>query len=420
MGHPSHRRNGSLNLRSPRIRSWGALVLLALLTSAAGASSNFDRLIASIREQSKHIRRHLPGLDLASFDLESLLQRAESGEGSRAEITKELSKTALNLNLAAKAEVLTRIRQAHQASRSLGTDEDSYSKRRQLVLSFDFLERAAGRRPIYPRKLGRPFVALVENPAKKDLQLCDNFLAFLAKIPLPKSRTAGGGSGSAGGLGGGEEEGDEDSPGSPGGGGYLPASRGSHPRGEADPGGPPEDDTPTTNRGWELVRWYIFGTLFALFSLYALYLVYTALKGGSNLITYLRQAFRSQAQVPGDGQDPFRKGLSLFGQAKFQDAIRVLEPLTERALQSTQPARYYLLLSALKIRKSGLVETHFPLLDREKFSPDELYRLGNALEEAGAHDARALEIFRYLAERDPSLRDVAKRAEKLDAKVSIS
>lgn len=435
MGHPSHRRDGPLihsrqeaSARLPRASRAvvlclsGCLLSILLLVAPVQAGTSLQSLVTAIKEQAAHIRRHIPSVDLSSMGIEELLTQAEAPEGNRDRLLKELTKVALQLNLEAKQAVLGRVRSEHESAKASPTDEESYASRRQLILSFDFLERTAGRRPIYPKELGRPFVALVEIPSRREMQLCDGFLEFLARIPLPPTAQAGATGGTAGAGGGEDEEASETSGGSSSGGGFSPSGFDPAPSSGGHPGGPDEreDDPATVNRGWELVRWYIFGTLFALFSLYLIYVAYTAIRGGSSLLGHLRAAFRTYKQPEGDSQDPFRKGLALFGQAKYLDAIKILEPLTERALQSTQPSHYYVALAALKIRRSGLVHKHVPLLDREKFAPDELYRLAIALEENGSFDRLSLEIYLYLAGKDSSFRDAQKRAEKLQAKLEIS
>jgi hypothetical protein len=376
-------------------------------------------LITSLQKQSKHIERYLPSLDLSALRLKELLQHAKNSEGNTDALLKELTKVALTLNRNAKAAVLGKIRSAKEASVAAPTDRESYSSRRQLILSYDFFERAAGRRPIYPRKLGRPFVTLVETPSLRDLRSCDGFLEFLSKIPIPPPLDRFHSGGGGGGLGGSSGEAEDPGASSSLGGGFSSSGSSSEPSPGGTRRGYSESSTPPSNRGWEMVRWYVLGTLFALFSIYLAYLAYTAAKGGRSILEYLRRLLQRKKGGQDLGEDPFRKGIKLFGQAKYHKAIAQFEPLTERALQTTQPARYYLILAALRIGKEGLVKTHIPLLDREKFSPDELYRLALGLEENGNFDAAALEIHRDLALKDSSFRDVAKRAEKLDARLSI-
>lgn len=383
--------------------------LLVLLLGAAGVLAGpLEHLVKAVQEQVAHYRQHLPDLDMTRWPLDELLTAAgdESVTGASLETLRtRFLKVAMELNLAAKIQVLTRIRAAAAELESSPTDRGSYGPRRQLVLSYDYIERVAGRRPLYPRELGRPFVTLVETPADKDLVACDGFLRHLAKLDPPKPPP--GGFGHVGVGGGGPEDGGE--PASAGTVGVGPGD------GQSDPVGAPVlvgDDIPVGNRGWELVRWYILAVLGALVLLYFAYLAYTAARGGKNVLGYMVDWVRRRGRAAEDPEDPFRKGMRLFGRGKYQEALALFEPLTEQARHSSSSARYYLVLSALKLEKTGLAARHAAEVARDKFSADELYRLAQALEEGGLkQEARSL--FEFLAAKDSSFRDAGKRAERL-------
>jgi TolA-binding protein len=160
-----------------------------------------------------------------------------------------------------------------------------------------------------------------------------------------------------------------------------------------------------------LVRYYVLGVVGAIVFLYLIYIGYTAAKGGKSLLENFRQLLQWRPGTAEPEEDPFQKGMKLFQRNKYREAIPIFEGLAEEARISSQPARFYLLLSGLKENKTGLVARHFDKLDREKFSPDELYRLATSLEASG-DSSRAKTLYRYLHDKDPSFRDVAQRLEK--------
>jgi hypothetical protein len=198
VGHSRDRRDGRLRRRSPALA--GAALALACLVGSAGAASPNEAAAKALEDLAGHCRRHLPDLDLTQIPVSDLVARAKSPDESQDALRTEILKALKALTDHAKVEVLRKIRLVADTLAGSPTDPGSYEYRRQLVLSFDKIERAAGRRPGYPRELGRPFVTLIERPSKRELEKLDGYLRYLAKVKPPKL-SGGGGLGPSGGRG---------------------------------------------------------------------------------------------------------------------------------------------------------------------------------------------------------------------------
>lgn len=391
----------------------------ALLLPSGLLAADLAALAKAIEKQMAHYRRHLPALDLTPFNLDGLLARAKEPMPSDPDaLRREITGAAFKMHRAAKVRVLAKIRSEFESVKGgTPTREEDYERRRQVILTYDYVERAFGKSPIYPRNLGRPFVALVEYPAARHLALVDGFLEHLSKVPDPPG-VDGGGTGGAGGTGGsgggpGEADGGETDGGGATG-GFTPDFSSPGPRQGGPLTVPVDDDTPQSHGGWALVRTYIFATLGAIFLVYIAYLAYSAAKGGKNALSFLVNAIRqgTGGAVVGPEEEPFRKAVRLFGRGKLDEALALLEPLLEADGPEQAPARFYALRCYLKQGKMGRVSRELPRLDLDKFSPDELYLLGSNLLEAEER-AGALVIFRWLNDKDATFKDVAQKVEAL-------
>lgn len=410
MGHPSDRRDGHLRRLAPALA--GAVLALGCQFGVAHASGPNQAAVKALEDLTNHCRRALPDLDLAAFPVAELSERVKNPDESQDALRTEILKALKALTDRAKVEVLRKIKGVADTLSGSPTDPGNYGYRRELVLTFDKIERAAGRRPGYPRELGRPFVTLVERPSKRELEKLDGYLRYLAKVKPPKV-SGGGGLGGAGGGDGGDGDPDEDpnSGSSAGGGGLRIGTGGGGGSSSSGSGGTRPTDQAPMNRGWMLVRYYVMAVVGAIVLLYLVYVAYTAAKGGKSLFDSARQLLQWRPGAAEPEEDPFQKGMKLFQRNKYREAIPIFEGLAEEARLASQPARFYLLLAALKENKTGLLARHFDKLDREKFSPDELYRLATALEASG-DTSRAKALYRYLHDKDASFRDVAQRLEQ--------
>lgn len=405
MGDPRHRRNGPLSGRT-------ALALVLLLPSLGLAQSAVQALGKTVEKQIERYRKNLPDLDLSRFAIEALVQRALSGEATDTDaLRNELTAAALKMNRAAKVAILTRIRAVAGEVAGSPTDPGTYAVRRELVLDFDFVERAFGKSPVYPPQLGQPYSVLVSVPAEKHFKLVDGFLGHLARIPIPEEPGATMGAPGTGA--------NPDEPGSPGVGvgiGLTP-----DPPEVKDPGPvrPRDDGDAQVASGWGLVRIYVLGILGAIVLIYGSYLVYTTAKGGSTALSFFWQMIRPKRPVTGlvgDDEEPFRKGLKLFGKGRTEDALMIFEALIKAGGPPANPSRYYAILCCLKLGKAGLVKRMLAELTLTEFSLDELYRLGLGLAESEDR-AGAVDIFKFLQTKDPSYKDVAQRLAQLQPKL---
>lgn len=406
MGHPRDRRDGRLRRLASALV--GAALALSCLVAPVGAGSPNEAAASALQELAQHCARYLPDLDLSGLQVTTLVERVKDPDESQDALRTELLKALKGITDQAKAEVLRKIKAVASDLAGTPTEPGNYEYRRQLVLTFDKIERAAGRRPGYPRELGRPFVTLVERPSPRELEKLDGFLRYLSKVKPPEVGGGGGISGGGTSEVAEDPEAPEESGSGSGSGSRLGPVGGGHGSGTGT-GVRPGSSGGFANRGWMLVRYYVLGVVGAIVLLYLLYVGYTAAKGGRSLLESFRQLLKWRpGGTPEPEEDPFQKGMRLFQRNKYRDAIPVFEALAEEARLAAHPARYYLLLAALKENKTGLISRHFDKLNREKFSPDELYRLATALEAAGDL-SRAKALYRYLHEKDSSFRDVAQR-----------
>lgn len=396
----------------PRPRRLLLPALALLSASALLAQAGLAELVRKTQEALEHYRRHLPQLVVSPYGVEPLLELAATTQGPGAtEVRRNLEAAARRLHTAAKRKALELLKQ--QAGGS-PTDEGSYGHRRQLILTFDFIERAFGKRPIYPSNLGQPMISLVPSPNPEHLEKVDGYLKVLAKRRLPPKPDPAPAASSGEGLAGG---GDPDDPGGdPSAAPFIPSGHDGETSGATSTGLSVQvDDTPETHRGMELVRWYVLATIGALVLLYLAYLTYQAAKGGKNAMSFLVTAWRQRNLGPiGPEEVPFRKGLKLLAKGKTGEALAVFEAIMEEGGLDSQPARYYALRCYLKQGKRGALHRNFQVLKLDRFSPDELYLLGTSLQEAEERDL-ARRIYAWLHEKDATFKDVAQRLEALES-----
>ncbi len=386
-----------------------------LLAGAAGvvADTALLALAKTVEQQVAHFRKQIPDLDLSPFGVDELVKAALEGSTEETDrIRRDLTGAALRMNQAAKRHTLGKLHELGREVVGSPTDAGNYLRRRDLILTFDFIERAFGN-PIYPQNLGRPFVSLVQIPSDRHFKLVDAYLGWLATIPVPPppAPAESSGPGPSGGPGPG---GDESDPGQPS--GWSPSI--SDPDPDPGSGGPrpirpvlPDEST----GGWLLVRYYVLATLGAIFLVYLTYLVYNAMKGGRNALHFLLHSLRLRSGPNIGPEDvPFRKGLKLFSRGRERDALMVLEPLIDGGGPDSQAALYYALRAYLRLGQSGDLKKQFGKLDPGRFSLDELYVLATALHES-EEKVLAVQVFEGIRARDATFKDVAQKLAGLGA-----
>lgn len=382
---------------------------LSLLSPTALWAESPVALAEDLRKQVQYYQRYLSDLDYSRYPVEELVQSAKTGEADeRPALIRKLKVLRQALARSAKVSVLKKIRPIAETVSTSPTDESSYAFRRDLILTYDFIERSNGRPPIYPRDLGRPYTRLLERPTQREFEIADGFLKYLGKIPDPPpldpqlESILGAGPGAS-------SDSDEDDSSSPA--IHYPSNSGS--AFEAPRRPMPVDTGPTPrSRGYTLIRYYVLSILGALALLYFGYVGYSTGKGGTSALRALLRSLRPKKD-PYETleENQFQEGLSLYRRGKHTQAKRALEKVRPEQ-GSYNASRYYLTLAELGNQHPEAAVQALQTVALDKLSLDEIYRLAEEFRVMKQKPV-AIRLLDQILERDPSYRDAAEKRKSL-------
>jgi len=296
------------------------------------------------------------------------------------------------------------------------TDEETYSRRRSLLIEFERLYKLKGLSPGVIIGVGVPSRHLPENiHAENEYAFCDKAITRLAEFYKARVELwRGVGSGSAGG---GNPTEAEDETTANIGQETLPTSvrheLPSTTKTVAEP-------SPRAIRGfWPYFYFYFYWTFWLLAALALLGMVYHLKRGAAGL----SQLSVSGRSLPDDylelsPEELFKSSLSWFQRSKYSRALSGFRKVAASAHPERNKALYYAVLTLLRLDDFNAAVADLELVEKRSLSTDELYRLASSFEESEGLE-QAHELYEAVQEKDETFRDVLHRLKLIEKKQRI-
>lgn len=406
--------------RSARSTAWtfdaGPLVLVLVLLCLAAATptpagaQEVNARLDSLRSEMSRLRGVLPDIPYLTSPSPSPDEIETLAKTSPTQAAALLAKATAELTKQAETALKKRLVETGREVSSDPTTTDTYAVRRSLLLETaeQYRRRGVPLRGIFPKGLPSRFLP-ESNAAEKNFRYCDASLEYLAGLFRREIEALGTAGGASMGDGGTTTS--------------VVAAPAFVPSGPDETGARPSVAREVPLDPGDGARRSSWG----LFSHYATYTVYIlgvlALLGiGYHLTRGARDMARLGAGTDGgksvtDHDELFKESLGCFQRQKYQKALAGFETVAAADHVESQRARYYAVLTHLRLDDSQSARADLVVLPLDGLSTDELYRLGAGFEEAGDPE-RAAELYVMVRSRDETFRDVLHRIAVLEKKAA--